>query len=274
MQRVFKRILLSMCLAFNIVIVTSCVPHSVNKQQSFIAIDTLSVTSDERIDTPSILTMPQVPVLCYHRIENGTKANYKVSQATFEAHIKMLYDSGYYAITPIELYDYWVNREPLPSKPVMLTFDDSRVAHYTIAAPILEQYGFRGVFFIMTITCDKPNYLSKSQITLLAQRGHIIGLHSWDHTMATQYLTANDWLKQVVEPQKMLQGLTGQPIDCWAYPNGVFNHSTAQQMSHYFKLSFILADKRDTLFPLQTVRRIIVPDISPAVLLRSMKRSF
>ncbi|WP_170124332.1 polysaccharide deacetylase family protein [Breznakibacter xylanolyticus] len=188
-------------------------PHSVNKQQPFIAIDTLSVTSDERIDTPSILTMPQVPVLCYHRIENGTKANYKVSQATFEAHIKMLYDSGYYAITPIELYDYRVNREPLPSKPVMLTFDDSRVAHYTIAAPILEQYGFRGVFFIMTITCDKPNYLSKSQITQLAQRGHIIGLHSWDHTMATQYLTANDWLKQVVEPQKMLQELTGQPID-------------------------------------------------------------
>ena len=220
------------------------------------------------------IDLPPVPVLCYHRIEQGVRSNYRVSPTTFESHMKTLSDSGFQSISPDQLYDFWVNHRNLPSKPMMLTFDDSRVEHFTIAAPLMEKYGFRGVFFIMTITCNKHHYLSKSQIAQLAQRGHVIGLHSWDHTMGTHYQTPDDWIKQVIEPRQMLQQLTGQRVNCWAYPNGVFDHQSAQQLSQYFQLSFILADERDTLLPLQTVRRIIVPDISSAALLRSMHRSF
>ena len=221
-----------------------------------------------------IYAKQQIPVLCYHRIEDGKKGDYTVSKATFTSHMKVLADSGYHSVLPGQLYDYLVYNKSLPAKPVLITFDDSRAEHAAVAAPVMEKYGFRGVFFIMTITYDKKNYMTREQIAGLAKAGHTVGLHSWDHTMVTKYKEAAAWQKEVAEPKKKLETITGKPVEYWAYPNGVFNHAGAQELSKYFKLSFSLSTRRDSLVPLQTVRRIIVPECSPQGLLKSMRRNF
>jgi peptidoglycan/xylan/chitin deacetylase (PgdA/CDA1 family) len=219
-----------------------------------------------------IMSLKQVPVLCYHRIAHQPKGIYTVSPEAFESQMQLLADSGYVSILPAQLYDYLVHDVPLPHKPVMLTFDDSRAEHFAIAAPVMEKYQFRGVFFIMTITCNKPNYLTKPQIAQLAKAGHAIGLHSWDHHRVTQYITPDDWQKQVISPQAMLETLTGQPIDVWAYPYGIYNHESAQVLSQYFRLSFILSGQRDPLLPLQTIRRIVVTECSGPQLLKRIRQ--
>ena len=221
-----------------------------------------------------IFAKKQVPVLCYHRISDGNKGDYTVSPATFSAHMKVLADSGYHSVSPAQLYDYLVYNKTLPEKPFVVTFDDSRVEHRTIAAPVLEKYGFRGAFFIMTITYNKKNYMTKDQIAELAKAGHTVGLHSWDHTMVTKYKEPADWQKQVVEPKKILEGIVGKPVEYWAYPNGVYDHKGAVELRKYFKIAFSLATKRDSIQPLQSVRRIIVPECTPQGLLKSMRRSF
>lgn len=221
-----------------------------------------------------IFAKQQVPVLCYHRISDGDKGDYTVSPATFLGHMKVLADSGYHSVSPAQLYDYLVYNKTLPENPFVVTFDDSRVEHRTIAAPVLEKYGFRGAFFIMTITYNKKNYMTKDQIAELAKAGHTIGLHSWDHTMVTKYKEAADWQKQVVEPKKKLEGIVGKPVEYWAYPNGVYDHKGAVELSKYFKIAFSLATKRDSIQPLQSVRRIIIPECTPQGLLKSMRRSF
>ncbi|MEI6555060.1 MAG: polysaccharide deacetylase family protein [Paludibacter sp.] len=221
-----------------------------------------------------IYAKPEIPVLCYHRIADGPKGDYKVSPATFAAHVKILADSGYHSISPAQLYDYLVYNKSLSEKPFLITFDDSRIEHTAIAAKVLEKHGFRGVFFIMTITYNKKNYMTKDQLAQLAKAGHTVGLHSWDHTMAVKYKTPEDWKKEVADPKKKLETITGVPVEYWAYPNGVFNHTAAQEMSKYFKIAFELSTKRDSLQPLQCVRRIIVPDMPAQNLLKSMRKSF
>jgi peptidoglycan/xylan/chitin deacetylase (PgdA/CDA1 family) len=234
-----------------------------------------SSTANQTANTAAqIYAKKEVPVLCYHRITDGSKGDYTVSPATFTAHIKVLADSGYHSISPTQLYDYLVYNKVLPEKPVIISFDDSRMEHFTIAAPVMKKYNFRGVFFIMTITYNKKNYMTTDQITQLSKAGHTIGLHSWDHTMVTKYKEAADWQKQVVEPRKKLEGFVGMSVNYWAYPNGVYNHKSAEEISQYFKLSFSLASKRDTLQPLQCIRRIIVPECTPQGLLKSMRRTF
>ena len=221
-----------------------------------------------------ILALKQVPVLCYHRISEGNKGDYTVSPATFTTHMQILKDSGYHSVLPEQLYDYLVYNKALPEKPFVISFDDSRVEHATIAAPVMEKYGFRGVFFIMTITYNKKNYMTKEQIAALAKNGHSVGMHSWDHTMATKYTQPTDWQKQVIAPKEKLAEIIGKPVEYWAYPNGVSNAISAAEMSKYFKLSFILSSKRDSIQPLQTVRRMIVPEWTAQGLLKSMRRTF
>jgi peptidoglycan/xylan/chitin deacetylase (PgdA/CDA1 family) len=221
-----------------------------------------------------IFAKPEIPILCYHRIGIDRKSEYEVTPSTFEADMKILADSGYHSIMPSQLYDYLVYNKPLPEKPVMITFDDSRAEHFQIAAPVMEKYGFKGVFFIMTITYNKKNYMTTEQIAQLSKAGHCIGLHSWDHVMVTKYKDEFDWKKEVTDPKTKLEKIINAPVEYWAYPDGIYNHRATEELNKYFKLSFSLATPRDSILPLQTIRRMIVPEWTPQNLLKSIHRTF
>ncbi|NLZ94436.1 MAG: polysaccharide deacetylase family protein [Bacteroidales bacterium] len=263
----------------------SCTSKTSNKQDNNKAhisegTDTISVKAESIIEekiinsAEKILEKKEVPILCYHRIEDGRDDIYSVSPAIFASHLQILSDSGYNSVLPDELYNYLVHNTTLPDKPFIISFDDSRTEHYTISTPELEKRNFKGVFFIMTVTNNKKNYLSTDEIVELSDRGHSIGLHSWDHVMATKYSDSSIWEKQVYAPKKKLEDMIDKPIDYWAYPNGVYNREAAEELDKHFKLSFILLAKKDSLYPLQTIRRMIVPSDSPERLLQRIKNTY
>jgi peptidoglycan/xylan/chitin deacetylase (PgdA/CDA1 family) len=74
--------------------------------------------------------------------------------------------------------------EPIPSKLVVLTFDDSKASHYTVVRPLLKKYGFGATFFItegFTFRTNKADYLTWEQIAELHHDGFEIGNHTRDH---------------------------------------------------------------------------------------------
>jgi peptidoglycan/xylan/chitin deacetylase (PgdA/CDA1 family) len=232
--------------------------------------------ADSVADAGIIMQRHQVPILCYHRIENkNASSDYTVSVAVFKEQMKLLADSGYHTILPDQLYDYLEKGTPLPSKPFMLTFDDTRLEHYTIAAPEMEKYGFRGVFFVMTIPIGRPNYMNSEQIKELSDRGHVIGSHTWDHHNVKQ-LKGSDWIAQIEKPNQRLLAITGKPVTYFAYPFGVWNDSAVSEIKKYpFKAAFQLTAKRSETDPLYTIRRTLVPGSWPtSKLLKRMQTMF
>jgi len=210
-----------------------------------------------------ILARPQVPILCYHQIRNWTATDGKMGKdyivpiAEFKSQMKMLADSGYQTILPDQLYDYLVYGKKLPKKPIMLTFDDTKLDQYTAAIPEMNKYGFKGVFFIMTVSIGKANYMSKAQIKELSDAGHVIGSHTYDHQNVKKY-QGDDWLKQIEKPTKTLQEITGKEVKYFAYPFGLWNKEAIPELKKRgFTSAFILAEKRDENDPLFTIRRII-----------------
>jgi peptidoglycan/xylan/chitin deacetylase (PgdA/CDA1 family) len=232
-------------------------------------------------DAATILSRQQVPILCYHQIrdykasDSKTARDYIVPVASFRDQMQSLADSGYHAILPNELFDYLVSGKQLPAKPVMITFDDTRVDQYTAALPELNKHGYKGVFFIMTVALGKPGYMSREQVKQLADEGHTVGSHTYDHKNVKQYVV-DDWVEQIQEPSKQLQTITGKPVEYFAYPFGLWNkEAIAKLRDHDFKAVFQLAAARDENDPLYSVRRIIVPGgWSGAGLQKVMAKSF
>ena len=231
---------------------------------------------DTVASSETILHRQQIPILCYHRIHDAGKVgDYTVLTQDFKAQLKLLADSGYHSILPNQLYDYLTKGKPLPERPFMITFDDTHAEHYTVAAPEMEKYGFKGVFFCMTIPIGKPNYMSAEQIKSLADRGHVVGSHTWDHHNVKK-LQGQDWQVQIEKPKQQLEKITGKPVDYFAYPFGVWNDTAASEIEKYgFKAAFQLTQKRSEGEPLYTIRRTLVPGSWPtSKLLVRMKGFF
>lgn len=228
-----------------------------------------------------IIARKQVPILCYHQLrdwkatDSKRARDYIVPTAVFEEQIKLLADSGYTTILPDQLMNYLKYGEPLPAKPVMLTFDDTDLDQYTLAKPVLDKYHFKGVFFIMTVALNKPRYMSRAQVKQLSDEGHVIGSHTWDH-MNVKKFTAPDWAIQIEKPLRQLEEITGKPVKYFAYPFGLWKPEVIpgikeRNLEGAFQLSADM-DKND---PLYSIRRIIVPgQWSPQTMHKAMDRSF
>ncbi len=249
-------------------------------------VDTIANEVGETKDMPvadvaTILAKKEVPVLCYHHIrepkpgQSESMKSYSVSPAQFASQMKALKDSGYETILPDQLYDYLVDGAKLPPKPVMLTFDDTDEEQFSIGATEMKKYGFKGVYFIMTISINRPRYMSKEQLKQLAEDGNMIEAHTWDHHMVTKYQGA-DWDTQLVKPTRQLEAITGKPVKYFAYPFGLWNQAAIPELkSRGYKMAFILSTKRDSTEPLYTIRRMIVPgQWSTPGMIKSMKQTF
>lgn len=213
----------------------------------------------------TILSKREVPVLCYHHIRNFSAGqsesmkSYSVTPAAFAGQMKALSDSGFKTILPDQLYEYLLHGGGLPAKPVMITFDDTDEEQYRIGATEMNKFGFKGVYFIMTISINRPRYMTKDQIKNLSDSGQVIAGHTWDHHMVTKY-AGNDWDTQLAKPRQQLEAITGKPVKYFAYPFGLWNQAAIPELkSRGYQLAFILSTKRDTVEPLYTVRRMIVP---------------
>jgi peptidoglycan/xylan/chitin deacetylase (PgdA/CDA1 family) len=215
-------------------------------------------------DAATILSKKEVPILCYHNIKDFDTSSgpmtkvYSVKPANFAAQMKALSAAGYHTILPAQLYEYLVHDGPLPSKPILITFDDTRGEQYSIGAAEMEKYGFKGVFFVMTVSINRPNYLTKEQIAALANTGHVIAAHTWDHHMVTKY-SGEDWNTQLVEPKTKLEEIIAKPVTYFAYPFGLWNKKAIPEIKKSgYQMAFILSTKRDSIDPLYTIRRMIV----------------
>lgn len=230
--------------------------------------------SEKIADAATIMAMPQIPVLCYHHIRNQNET-YSVSPQNFAAQMKLLRDSGYYTVLPEDLYNYLALGKPLPEKPVMLTFDDTVLDQYTVGYTEMKKYDFKGVFFIMTISIGKPRYMNRDMLKELANEGNAVECHTWDHHRVTKYTTA-DWDKQLTEANATIESITGKKIQYFAYPLGLWEDSSIGPLKERnIKMAFQLSTKRDSLEPLYTVRRMIVPNNwSADGMLKAMKSTF
>ena len=112
---------------------------------------------------------------------------------------------------------------------VVLQFDDGTAGHFTHAFPILEKYGLKGSFGVVTGNLGRSGSLAPDQVAEMHQAGHEIHDHTLDHNAAMWGDPSRkaEWAEHTEKSLKILRDL-GITTRGWNHPGGKGSQWTSE----------------------------------------------
>jgi peptidoglycan/xylan/chitin deacetylase (PgdA/CDA1 family) len=193
----------------------------------------VKVVAAARIVPPPLPTTPplasaNVPILIYHK-----------PPPDFDTQMAILQQRGYTTITLDQMAAAMQGHGDLPTKPVIITFDDGFEAQQA-AVPYLESHRLKATFFIIDggaasdycIGANRTNascgdaYMHWDEIRQLDHNPlFTIGSHTVDHLDLAAQTPAVQWF-EIDEGKLELQQELGHSVDDFAYPDGGYTATT------------------------------------------------
>src|SRR3954470_4248793 len=152
-------------------------------------------------------------VLLYHGIEDGAPSarqmdavdrEYVLDRKLFEAHIEYL------------------AAKPSGAVSAIISFDDGDLSGHTMAAPILEHHGLRGVFFVVTRWIGQPGFMTADHLRDLVRRGHAVHSHSRSHPRLSS-LTTPQIDDELRGSKTDLEAILGAAVTQFSIPGGAYD---------------------------------------------------
>lgn len=175
----------------------------------------------------------RVPILYYHRVADDISPKQGVSPSVFKSQVGYLRKHGFQSIGFQALTDYFEIGTPLPSRPVIISFDDGYLDNFTLAYPFLKEAGFTATVFVVSgfigerstwEGCEGNEVLLMTQENILTMSAN--GFHFGGHTRNHKKLVSisrEEALYEIETGKRDLEDLLQKPIHSFAYPYGDFN---------------------------------------------------
>lgn len=160
----------------------------------------------------------------------------------FRAEMQYLVDNGYNTVTFADVYRAMAGLEDLPAKSVILTFDDGGLDNYEVAFPILEEYGLKGTFFVITGSVGRKGQMTWDQLHEMAARGMSIQSHSVSHP-DLRGVTASKLTSELVDSSQAIADEIGQSSYVFCYPSGAYNQTVIEAVRAAGYLMAVATDK-------------------------------
>ncbi len=178
--------------------------------------------------------MQKIPVLTYHSIDESSSV-ISTGAATFRGQMKFLKEADFNVISLSNLIKNFSENKKLPTKTIVLTFDDGFQNFYATAFPVLADYNFTATVFLVAAHCEKYNdwadnlpmiersrLMSWNEIKELHNHGIEFGAHSLTHPDLTE-ISLEQATRELVESKSVIEDKLGGAVEMFAYPYGKFN---------------------------------------------------
>jgi peptidoglycan/xylan/chitin deacetylase (PgdA/CDA1 family) len=173
--------------------------------------------------------------LLYHDVVAGTDwdssgfsgpgtARYKLNREEFDRHLSAI--ASVRSTAPKLATE--ISQCTEDALPFLLTFDDGGESAYTCILELLEQYGWKGHFFITAGRIGTKNFLNVEQIRELRKRGHLIGSHSFSHPKRMANCTLQQLNKEWTESLGILSDILGEAVQAASVPGGYYSKRVAE----------------------------------------------
>lgn len=173
---------------------------------------------------------PQIfaPVLIYHhvkplkRTDDAIERGLTVLPSQFAAQLRYLRTAGYHPVTALQLIQHLRMGSSLPSKPVVMTFDDGYSDMFQdVYQPLLRAH-LGGTFFIVPSFVGTSRYLTWRQLQIMAAHGMDIEAHTMTHPDLTR-IGPRGLRWQLGECRRELQARLRRSVRLFAYPYGAYS---------------------------------------------------
>lgn len=182
----------------------------------------------------------RILILMYHMIaktNDEMEKRYALAPKRFRGQLRYLKRRGFTPIGLNDIYNCFVQKGVrLPTKPVIITFDDGYMDNYENALLILKEQNVPATLFIVSGFINKTNrwiisegYPEKllmgwNEIREMQSNGVTIGSHTVNHNRLTA-LSLKDAKSEIEDSKKFIEDSLGTQINHFAYPYGEMNDS-------------------------------------------------
>lgn len=166
-----------------------------------------------------------VPILVYHRLRalppdaSADDREMTVEPAAFEAQMRWLAAEGFQTVSMARVADALDGGRRLPSKPVVVSFDDGYEDGYSVAFPVLRRYGLTATYYVHPGALGQPERLRWDEVRALDRAGMEIGSHTLTHPHL-RALAHAELSHEVLESRVELETFLGHRVTSFAYPFG------------------------------------------------------
>lgn len=172
----------------------------------------------------------RVPILVYHNIQsaqegkNVRRADLSMRPEIFAEQMQYLKDHNIPVVSLASLVNALEGNCQLPSRAVVLTFDDGRVDQYVNAFPVLKRLGFTATFFPFSHAMDRnPRYFTWAQLREMQKAGMTIGSHTNLHVRLDKVRDPKVMHDEVNGSREVMRQKLGTDVELFSYPFGALS---------------------------------------------------
>ena len=177
--------------------------------------------------------MTAVPILLYHSVCDDPPSwirRLSVAPATFARQLELIHEQGATALSVSEYASLLAGGDPLPQRPVVLTFDDGLADFREQALPALRSAALPATLFVTTgfldglpeeVVAGRPPgaWLDPAALLDLCAQGIEIGAHTHSHP-ELDTLPVEAARREIARSKQILERLLAAPVSSFAYPYG------------------------------------------------------
>lgn len=175
----------------------------------------------------------RVPILMYHYVSEPPRdadkyrRDLSVPPQKFEQQMAYLADNGFEAVDLYDLSLAITSKRELPEKPVVISFDDGYLDNYENAFPIMQDYGMKGTFFVITEFIDegREGYMTWDMVKEMSEAGMRIESHSKTHPDLST-ADRDHVIYEALGSMETIEAHIGYTPRYFCYPSGRYNEET------------------------------------------------
>ncbi len=201
-------------------------------------------------------------ILVYHKVDRTVEIGGGwITPGVFRRQMEYIKRRNIPVLNP---HEYMEKREG-----ILITFDDGYECIYEFAFPVLKEFGFPALVFVVTGFIGKKNtwdlplwgeelHLTEREIKEMRKEGIFFGSHSHTHPDLRK-LPEEKLREELSVSKKVLEDMLGERVDFLSYPFGLFNErvkSVARECGYKYGFTTFPLKSRD---PFETGRMGVYP---------------